>query len=55
MNSDGSLHKSKARLVGKDFQQTPEVDNFETFSFIVKPITIRIMITLAVSYQWPVF
>lgn len=55
LNSDGSLQKLKARLVAQGFQQTLGVDYFETFSPIVKLITIRIIITLAVSHHWPIF
>ncbi|XP_031280235.1 uncharacterized protein LOC116138690 [Pistacia vera] len=53
-NVDGSLQKYKARLVAKGFQQTPGLDNFETFSPVVKPSTIRIILTLAIMHGWDV-
>ena len=49
-----SLDKHKARLVAKGFQQTPDVDFFETFSPVVKASTIRIIFILAVSKGWDI-
>lgn len=53
-NSDGSILKHKARLVAKGFQQTPGVDFGETFSPVIKATTVRIILTLAVTYGWQV-
>jgi histone deacetylase 1/2 len=53
-NSDGSINKYKARLVAKGFLQTPGFDFTETFSPVIKPVTIRVILTLAVTYQWSV-
>lgn len=36
------------------FHQTPGVDFQETFSLVIKPVTIRIILTLAASLHWPV-
>ena len=51
-NSDGSVSKYKARLVPKGFHQQPGFDFKETFSPVVKPITIRTILTLATSFHW---
>lgn len=45
------MQKLKARLVAKGFQQTLGVDNFNTINPVVKIVTIRIILTLVVSYN----
>lgn len=42
----------KAWLVAKGFLQEPGRDYFENFSLVVKPITIRVIITIALSQGW---
>ena len=49
---DGSLDKYKAHLVAKGFQKTPGIDFFETFNPVIKPSTIRIIFTIAVTKGW---
>jgi histone deacetylase 1/2 len=53
-NPDGSVNKYKARLVAKGFLQTPGFDFTETSSPVIKPVTIRIILTLAVTFHWTV-
>jgi hypothetical protein len=52
--SDGSLERYKAQWVLRGFTQRPEVDFAKTFSPVVKPITIRTVLTVALSLDWPV-
>lgn len=52
--ADGFVERHKARLVVRGFQQTTGLDYFETFSPVIKPATIRVVFTLAVSFNWPI-
>jgi hypothetical protein len=52
-NSDGSIARYKARLVAKRFHQQQGIDFDETFSPVIKPPTVRLILSLAVSLQWP--
>jgi hypothetical protein len=53
-HADGSFDRYKARWVLRGFTQCPGVDYDETFSPIVKPATVRTVITLAHSQGWPI-
>jgi hypothetical protein len=44
--------RHKARLVAKRFHQQPRVDSNETYSPVVKPITICIVLTIVVTQHW---
>uniref|UniRef100_A0A2N9I4T5 Integrase catalytic domain-containing protein n=1 Tax=Fagus sylvatica TaxID=28930 RepID=A0A2N9I4T5_FAGSY len=52
-HSDGSIARYKARLVAKGFHQQYGVDFEETFSPVIKPPTVRLVLSLAVSLNWP--
>lgn len=52
--SDGSFERHKARLVGNGASQQVGVDCGETFSPVVKPATIRTVLSLALSKAWSI-
>lgn len=53
-NSDGSIERKKVRLVAQGNRQQEGVDFDETFSPVVKHTTIRLVLSLAVSYGWTI-
>ena len=53
-HSDGSLARYKARWVCRGFSQQHGIDFDETFSPVVKPSTIRVVLSLVVSSSWTI-
>ncbi|WVZ91380.1 hypothetical protein U9M48_037560 [Paspalum notatum var. saurae] len=54
LHPDGSLARYKARWVVRGFTQEQGVDYDETFSPVIKPATIRVVLSIATSSSWPI-
>jgi hypothetical protein len=51
-NTNGTIERHEARLVAKGFKQRLDIDHDDTLSPVVKPVTIRLILSLAVSRGW---
>ncbi|KAG8501032.1 hypothetical protein CXB51_003112 [Gossypium anomalum] len=51
-HSDGTIARYKGRIVVKGYLQEASVDFQDTFSPVVKPTTIRVVLALAVQFGW---
>jgi hypothetical protein len=51
-NADGTLVRYKARWVLRGFTQRPGVDFSEAFGPLVKPATVRTVLSLALYRKW---
>lgn len=52
--SDGTIKRPKARVVARGIHQLVGIDFHETFSPVVKPTTVRLVIFIVVSCRWVV-
>jgi Reverse transcriptase (RNA-dependent DNA polymerase) len=50
--ADGSIELFKARLVPKGYNKEKGVDYFKTFSPVICPTTIRLVISIAITNNW---
>ncbi|KAL3639631.1 hypothetical protein CASFOL_017538 [Castilleja foliolosa] len=52
--ADGSLARCKARLVAKGYSQVPGFDYIDTYSPVVRPATVRTVMSLALFKGWKI-
>nr|GEU84097.1 hypothetical protein [Tanacetum cinerariifolium] len=53
--STGEVERFKARLVAKEYNQKERIDYAETFSTVMKMVTVRCVLSLAVQNGWTVY
>ena len=52
---DSSIEWYKERLVARGFTQQEGIYYSETFSLVVKPVTVRLIFSIAVSRNWKIY
>lgn len=53
LHSNGSIARYKAKLVAKGFHQQAGLDYTDTFSTVIKPAIVRLVLAIAISSYQP--
>ena len=53
LHADGSIERHKARLLAQGFSQKHGIDFEETFSPVVRPTFVCIILSLTAMNNWP--
>lgn len=53
--ANGEVDRFKARLVAKGYSQTQGIDYQQTFSPVVKMVTVRSIIAITAAENWQIF
>ena len=54
LKSYGTLDRLKAQLVAKGYHQIDGIDYIDTFFPVIKPSTIRLVLSLALVHHWDI-
>ena len=52
---DNKIDRLDARLVAKGYTQQYDSDYYDTFSSVVKIVSVRLLLSITVMRSWPIF